>query len=166
MHVTIETSGVAFVGDVPCELMSISPKLSNSTPAGAEAAAEHEKMRFYPSGRAAAADRHVRLPAQVPVVDTPADLDEIADCLEQLENVNPYKVYLMPQAQTRVELVERSQMLAEYCLVRGFALVAAVAGNALGERAGEVAAFERYGAQCLRHVDVARLVTGGFGRRT
>ena len=56
------------------------------------------------------------------VVDGPQDLDEIAACLDQLKEVNPYKVYLMPQAQTRAELVEKSQMLAEYCLQTGFAM--------------------------------------------
>ena len=31
-HITIETAGIAFIPDMPCDLMSISPKLSNSTP--------------------------------------------------------------------------------------------------------------------------------------
>ena len=31
-HITIETAGIVFVPELPCDLMSISPKLSNSTP--------------------------------------------------------------------------------------------------------------------------------------
>ncbi|MEJ2649858.1 MAG: 7-carboxy-7-deazaguanine synthase QueE, partial [Sedimentisphaerales bacterium] len=31
-HITIETSGIAYIADIPCDLMSISPKLSNSVP--------------------------------------------------------------------------------------------------------------------------------------
>ena len=30
-HITIETSGIAYIPDMPCDLMSISPKLSNDT---------------------------------------------------------------------------------------------------------------------------------------
>ena len=120
MHITIETSGIAFVGDLSCDLMSISPKLSNSTPAEPGAAAEHERQRLNLPAVQQLID-HYDYQLKF-VVDSPADLDEIADCLQQLENVNPYKVYLMPQAQTRAELVEKSQMLAEYCLQTGFAL--------------------------------------------
>ena len=32
-HITIETAGIAYIPDMPCDLMSISPKLSNSVPA-------------------------------------------------------------------------------------------------------------------------------------
>ena len=56
------------------------------------------------------------------VVDKPADLDEIAECIEQLNNINPYKIYLMPQAKTKQELIDKSQMLAKFCLQTGFAL--------------------------------------------
>ncbi|MHC4572502.1 MAG: 7-carboxy-7-deazaguanine synthase QueE, partial [Planctomycetota bacterium] len=45
-HVTIETAGIAFIPDMPCDLMSISPKLSNSTPADPELAAIHEDSRL------------------------------------------------------------------------------------------------------------------------
>ncbi|MHC4625199.1 MAG: 7-carboxy-7-deazaguanine synthase QueE, partial [Planctomycetota bacterium] len=45
-HVTIETAGIAYIPDMPCELMSISPKLSNSTPAEAKAARLHEDSRL------------------------------------------------------------------------------------------------------------------------
>ena len=33
-HITIETAGICFVPNLACDLMSISPKLSNSMPAG------------------------------------------------------------------------------------------------------------------------------------
>ncbi len=119
-HVTIETSGIAFVEGLACDLMSISPKLSNSTPAEAGAAAEHEARRLKMEvlqQLIEAYEYQLKF-----VVDNPADLDEIAACLEQLRDVHPHKVYLMPQAQTRAELVEKSRMLAEYCLQTGFAM--------------------------------------------
>jgi 7-carboxy-7-deazaguanine synthase len=119
-HITIETSGIAVLADLPCDLMSISPKLSNSTPTEPAAAPEHERQRLnLPAVRQLieAYDYQLKF-----VVDSPADLDEIAGCIRQIGSVNPYKVYLMPQAQTRAELVQKSQMLAQYCLQTGFAM--------------------------------------------
>ena len=55
------------------------------------------------------------------VVDTPDDLNEIAEYLEQLKDVNPYKIYLMPQATTPEDYLEKSRWLADYCLQTGFA---------------------------------------------
>ena len=46
MHITIETAGTVFA-PVACDLMSISPKLANSTPEGPWAA-QHERLRIQP----------------------------------------------------------------------------------------------------------------------
>src|ERR1700757_2040060 len=46
LHITMETAGTVFK-PVACDLMSISPKLSNSTPAG-NWAAQHERLRINP----------------------------------------------------------------------------------------------------------------------
>ena len=46
MHITIETAGTVFA-PVECDLMSISPKLSNSTPDGTFRA-QHERLRLQP----------------------------------------------------------------------------------------------------------------------
>src|SRR3954467_2651350 len=43
-HITVETAGTVFA-PVQCDLMSISPKLSNSTPAG-DWARQHDKLRI------------------------------------------------------------------------------------------------------------------------
>ncbi|MCJ7692360.1 MAG: hypothetical protein MUO22_02955, partial [Sedimentisphaerales bacterium] len=45
-HITIETAGIAFIPDMPCDLMSISPKLSNSTPEDPKLAKIHEDSRL------------------------------------------------------------------------------------------------------------------------
>ena len=45
-HITIETAGIAFIPDMPCDLMSISPKLSNSVPDEPEFAAVQENARL------------------------------------------------------------------------------------------------------------------------
>src|SRR5882724_1289526 len=46
MHITFETAGTVFT-PVACDLMSISPKLSNSTPGGSFRN-QHERLRFQP----------------------------------------------------------------------------------------------------------------------
>ncbi len=51
VHVTIETAGTVYQS-VKADLMSISPKLANSTPEG-EWAERHEKARYRPGGVAA-----------------------------------------------------------------------------------------------------------------
>ncbi len=46
LHITIETAGTVFE-PVACDLMSISPKLANSTPDG-HWAAQHDRLRIQP----------------------------------------------------------------------------------------------------------------------
>ncbi len=121
-HITIETSGIAFVADLPCDLMSISPKLSNSTPTEAAPAARHDQMRFDLSALQRLIDSYeYQLKF---VVDSPQDIDEIFECLEGLSGVNRDKVFLMPQAATADELIEKSRMTALLCKKTGFALSA------------------------------------------
>ena len=120
MHITIETAGLAFVSDLPCDLMSISPKLSNSTPIDPLQAQQHEAQRSNPDAVRQLMERYeYQLKF---VVDTTADLDEIAQYLEQLKQVNPDKVLLMPQATTKEELICKSLMLAKVCKQTGFAI--------------------------------------------
>jgi 7-carboxy-7-deazaguanine synthase len=117
-HITIETSGIRYIPDLPCNLMSISPKLSNSTPNDPEMAIDHESKRFNLKAlRSLLEGYEFQLKF---VVDLPADLDKIARCLDRLGAVDPYKVYLMPQAATRKEYLEKSQWLAQTCLKTGF----------------------------------------------
>src|ERR1700682_429677 len=46
LHITIETAGTVHQ-PVVCDLMSISPKLANSTPEG-QWAAQHDRLRYQP----------------------------------------------------------------------------------------------------------------------
>ncbi len=48
------------------------------------------------------------------------DLPEIRQTIEQIGNVDPEKVMLMPQAVTRAELIEKSTIVAELCKQSGF----------------------------------------------
>ncbi|MCK4999984.1 MAG: 7-carboxy-7-deazaguanine synthase QueE [Anaerohalosphaera sp.] len=119
-HITIETSGIAFVTSLPCDLMSISPKLSNSTPGDPALADEHEESRYNKTALQQLIntyDYQLKF-----VVDAPTDLDEIAQSIGELENINPYKIYLMPQATTIQEYLSKSQMVAAICKQTGFAM--------------------------------------------
>jgi len=118
-HITIETAGIAFLPHLHCDLMSISPKLSNSTPLDPALAAEHEKSRLdITSLRKLTQNYQYQLKF---VVDSENDLPEIIDTIEMIKNVDPQNVMLMPQASTRNEYLSKSQMVAKMCTDTGFA---------------------------------------------
>lgn len=118
-HITIETAGTTFIADMPCDLMSISPKLSNSTPEKIELAETHEALRLDVAVlRKLIDDYKYQLKF---VVDSQEDLAEIQQTIEKLGNVDSEKVMLMPQAATRDELLVKSPMVAEMCKRTGFA---------------------------------------------
>ena len=118
-HITIETAGIAFIPDLACDLMSISPKLSNSTPTDSELAAVHEDSRLDIAALRKLIDNYeYQLKF---VVDSETDLSEIKQTLKEIGNVDLEKVMLMPQAVTRDELLAKSSMVAEMCKQTGFA---------------------------------------------
>jgi 7-carboxy-7-deazaguanine synthase len=119
MHITIETSGIKFVPDLPCDLMSISPKLANSTPTEPDLAAQHESRRFDLAQLQQLMDSY-KYQLKF-VVEGPKDLDEIAWCLEKLKNAKPGKVFLMAQAQKLDEYLAKSKMVADLCKQTGLA---------------------------------------------
>jgi 7-carboxy-7-deazaguanine synthase len=117
-HVTIETAGIAYIPDMPCDLMSISPKLSNSVPGDATLAAIHEDSRLDIAVLGELIDNYsYQLKF---VVDSEADLPEVEETIDKLGNVDRDKVMLMPQAATRDELLAKSPMVADLCRRTGF----------------------------------------------
>jgi 7-carboxy-7-deazaguanine synthase len=118
-HITIETAGVEFIPGLPCDLMSISPKLSNSTPTDPAIASMHEKSRLNIAALRNLVDSyHYQIKF---VVNFPADLDEISQILKKVGNINLEEVMLMPQAATKDELLAKSPMVAKMCKRTGFA---------------------------------------------
>ncbi len=117
-HITIETAGIAYIPDIPCDLMSISPKLSNSTPADPKLSKIHEDSRLDVAVLRELIDNYqYQLKF---VVDSEGDLSEIRQTIEEIGNVNPEKVMLMPQAATRDELLAKSPTIADMCKSTGF----------------------------------------------
>ncbi len=118
-HITIETAGIAYIPDMPCDLMSISPKLSNTIPLDEKLRAIHENSRLDLAVLGELIE-HYNYQLKF-VVEDESDQLEIEEILERLENVDYEKVMLMPQAATREEFIEKSQMVADLCKRTGFA---------------------------------------------
>ena len=115
LHITIETAGTVFA-PVACDLMSISPKLANSTPEGSWAA-QHDRLRFQPDvlrRLMSAYDYQLKF-----VVAQPEDLEEIQQMLDRL-GADHGKVILMPEGVDASVLRERSLWLAEIAKREGF----------------------------------------------
>jgi len=117
-HITIETAGIVYIPDLACDLMSISPKLSNSAPTDPELAATHEDSRLDIAVLRELIDNY-KYQLKF-VIDSQADLLEIQQTIEKIRNVNPENVMLMPQATTRDELLAKSAIVADMCKQTGF----------------------------------------------
>jgi 7-carboxy-7-deazaguanine synthase len=119
-HITIETAGTVHA-TTDCDLMSISPKLSNSTPdatSGGDWSSRHESSRInIPVLQRLIGEHAFQLKF---VVNDANDIDEIDRLLGKLRGVNADDVLLMPQGQTRDELLAKDAWVADMCLRRGF----------------------------------------------
>ena len=119
-HVTIETAGT-FDLPVHCDLMSISPKLSNSTPATSEHptwSGRHERGRH----RAQVIRRLVRdYACQFKfVIECPNDCEEVEAYLREFPEIRREQVMLMPQGVTAEQLAARGAWLEPYCRQAGY----------------------------------------------
>ena len=131
-HITLETAATV---DrlVPVDLASISPKLSNSTPADSHLAEQHNHQRlciptiraYLQHARKAGSEYQLKF-----VLEKPDEIAEVRDVLDQLADssednqINPIcglaDVFLMPQAVNRQQLARRSAWLAELCKQYGY----------------------------------------------
>ena len=123
LHITIETAGTVF-REVACDLMSISPKLSNSTPMDDPRdpdgvwAKRHEARRL--DGRAlqglidAYPTRQLKF-----VVSNRSDLDEIENLLDSLTGWKPSEVMLMPEGVATPDPAW-ARWVASACVQRGW----------------------------------------------
>ena len=118
-HITIETAGIAYIPDMSCDLMSISPKLSNSVPDEAKLATIHKDSKL---DLAVLGELINNYNCQLKfVIDTESDLPEIEETLKKLGNADRKKIMLMPQAATREELLAKSPIVADLCKRTGYA---------------------------------------------
>lgn len=115
--ITIETAGTVN-RSVECDLMAISPKMKNSTPADATWSSRHEETRFQPAVIRSLYDRYNAILKFV--IDTTADVTEVNAYLQQFPNVSRDNVWLMPQARTREQLQARESLVREAASEHGF----------------------------------------------
>lgn len=119
-HITIETAGTLYL-PVACDLMSISPKLSNSTPSTALAGAwreRHERTRWQPQVlQALMRDYAYQLKF---VIDHPDDCREVEAALAELPTAEPRHVWLMPQGTEPETLSRTAAWLEPLCRERGW----------------------------------------------
>ena len=121
-HITIETSGTLYL-PVTCDLMSISPKLSNSTPCATGSASvsmcdprwtlRHEANRHTPNvinRLITEYDYQIKF-----VIDTPADCQEAELYLSKMPQIDRSRAMLMPQGTDPEELAAKNQWLKTYC---------------------------------------------------
>ena len=119
LHITIETAGTVWQ-PVECDLMSISPKLANSTPHEREDgrwAVQHERLRYQP-------DVLRKLIASYPyqlkfVIAAPADVDEAAQIASDI-GAGASHVILMAEGVDAETLRDRGRWLVEICTQRGY----------------------------------------------
>jgi 7-carboxy-7-deazaguanine synthase len=115
MHITFETAGTVHA-PVACDLMSISPKLSNSTPEGAFRR-QHERLRLQP-------DVLRRLTSEYPyqlkfVIAQQGDLAEAQEVIAAV-GAPADKVILMPEGIHADVLNQRGAWVAELCKAYGY----------------------------------------------
>lgn len=130
--ITIETAGTIH-RSLPCDLMSISPKLSHSTPQSLR----HDDPRVTTELAASWRNRHdqARLPLPVLsrliddyhcqlkfVVSSPDDLAEIDELLGQLPPVPGERILLMPEGRDAGQINRSLRSLVPLAMERGWRL--------------------------------------------
>jgi len=119
-HLTIETAATVFK-PLPCGLISLSPKLSSSTPWEREQgkyALMHEQRRLNFSvlqAYMASYDYQLKF-----VVDREQDFAEIQAIIEKLKEVDPRRIVVMAQGTTREELQKKAAWIVDRCKTHGF----------------------------------------------
>ena len=121
-HITIETAATILPEDIACDLASLSPKLSNSTPDEEMAGAwrdRHEKRRLQPQViRDWIQNYNYQLKF---VIASENDLEEIRELLSAVgADITPTKILLMPEGTDVGTIRKRSLALIDICKRHGY----------------------------------------------
>ncbi len=135
-HITIETAATLYK-PVACDLVSMSPKLANSTPwrrVQGQFAKMHEMKRLNFEVMQRFIDRYdYQLKF---VVDQRDDFAEVAEILEKLKNVDGSRVLIMGQGKTARELRAKTKWIIELCKCYGFGFTPRLHIELFGNRRG------------------------------
>ena len=136
VHITVETAATIFK-PVAADLISLSPKLANSTPwqrSKGEFAAMHDKRRLnYQVMQRFIDDYDYQLKF---VVDRKQDLDEVRTVIGGLQHVDTVKVMLMAQGIKQEELVRKTHWIVESCKQYGYSYTPRLHIQLFGNRRG------------------------------
>ena len=120
-HITIETAGTVLPNGIPCDLASLSPKLSNSTPSPERDPAWAKKHEATRLKLEVIAEWIRKYPFQLKfVVSSELNLAEIKHLLSRLPPVPLHQILLMPEGVDTQTLASRSPWLVEICKREGF----------------------------------------------
>ena len=136
-HITIETAATRFK-PVACDLISMSPKLANSTPWRREKgkfAKMHESRRLNLEVIQRFIDRY-KYQLKF-VVEDRNDFMEIEALLGQLKNVERSRVLIMAQGRTSRELRNKTKWLIELCKEYGVGYAPRLHIELFGNRRGK-----------------------------
>ncbi len=123
-RITIETAGTIF-RELSCDLMSISPKLSNSTPdesAGIGWAERHDATRLNFQVLSKLIESYKFQLKFVVNPEIGSDFDEIDSLFGKLPRVDKNRILLMAEGIDHEIQVRRQRLLAPICLQRGWRL--------------------------------------------
>lgn len=117
--VTIETNATIYY-PVSADLISMSPKLSNSTPWKHDTkwAKKHERDRINLEVIQEFVDDYDHQFKFV--ISDGSELDEIVSLLDQLKNVQPDNIMLMPEGITAEEIRQKQEMVVGICQQMGW----------------------------------------------
>jgi 7-carboxy-7-deazaguanine synthase len=119
-HITIETAGTLYL-PLPCDLMSISPKLAGSAPSveqGGRWRERHEQSRHVPDVIRRLTEEHdYQLKF---VINQPSDLESVEHYLDEFPHVADENVWLMPQGTDQKQLEATAAWLEPQCRLRGW----------------------------------------------
>ena len=138
-HVTIETAATVPPGGIACDRVSLSPKLLNSAPSGAEHGPwrkRHEATRWQPEVIRAWLDGGYAYEFRW-VICQPQDVDEVDTMMASLgRDVPAHKVLLMPEGTTPGAVRGRAAWLGDLCKERGYRYAARLQVDLPGNRRG------------------------------
>lgn len=124
LHITVETAATIPPEGIACDLASLSPKLSDSTPSEEQAGpwkARHEETRLRPEIIRSWLENHE---CQLKFVVSEAEqLPEIEELLNEVGAVPGFtrdRVLLMPEGTDPGALREKAPVIAELCMEHGF----------------------------------------------
>jgi len=135
-HITVETAGTIFKA-IRSDLISVSPKLANSTPwrrEGGKFALRHEAQRLnLPVIQKYLDNYDYQLKF---VVAEQRDFNEISQILEQLKSVDRSRVLIMAEGTTTARLRARGRWIVDQCKRYGYRFTPRLHIELYGNRRG------------------------------